>query len=100
MIELKKDPITARWVIINDSRDFQFDLDDNPDKGDLCPFCLGNEALVPEPIACYDNRGNRINKYDNKWQVKVIPNNKPILTIEGSILRKAEGIYDERCGSS
>jgi len=98
MIELRKDPITARWVIINDSRDFQFDLDENVDDGSLCPFCLGNESLVPEPIACYDQKGNKIDKYSNKWQVKVIPNNKPILTIEGSILRKAEGIYDKMKG--
>lgn len=98
MIELRKDPISSRWVIINDSRDFQFDIDDNSDDNSLCPFCPGKEELIPEPIVCYDNFGNRINKYDNKWQIKVIPNNKPILTIEGSILRKAEGIYDKMKG--
>ena len=98
MIELRKDPITARWVIINDSRDFQFDLDENVEDDSLCPFCIGNENLIPEPIACYDQKGNKIDKYSNKWQVKVIPNNKPILTIEGSILRKAEGIYDKMKG--
>ncbi len=98
MIELRKDPISARWVIINDSRDFQFDLDENLDDGGVCPFCLGNEKLIPQPIACYDIKGNKIDKYDNKWQIKVIPNNKPILTIEGSILRKAEGIYDKMKG--
>ncbi|MBR3627457.1 MAG: galactose-1-phosphate uridylyltransferase, partial [Elusimicrobia bacterium] len=98
MIELRKDPISSRWVIINDSRDFQFDLDENTENDGVCPFCSGNENLIPDPIACYDIKGNRINKYDNKWKIKVIPNNKPILTIEGSILRKAEGIYDKMKG--
>lgn len=98
MIELRKDPISSRWVIINDSRDFQIDIDDNVEDSSLCPFCVGKEELIPEPIACYDKYGNRIDKYDNKWFIKVIPNNKPILTIEGSILRKAEGIYDKMKG--
>ena len=89
MIELRKDPISSRWVIINDSRDFQFDLEDESKSSAMCPFCLGKEHLIPAPIACYDKKGNKINKHDNKWNIKVIPNNKPILTIEGSILIKA-----------
>ena len=56
MIELRKDPITARWVIINDSRDFQFDLDEAVDDNSLCPFCVGKENLIPEPISCYDEK--------------------------------------------
>ena len=102
MIELRKDPISSRWVIINDSRDFQFDVDDGnaavDDSVSSCPFCAGNENLIPRPIACYDKNGNRINVSDKNWNIKVIPNNKPILTIEGSILRKAEGIYDKMKG--
>jgi len=98
MIELRKDPISSRWVIINDSRDFQFDMNDLVDESSVCPFCTGNEKLIPSPIVCYDKNGNRIDKYDKNWKVKVIPNNKPILTIEGNISRKAEGIYDRMKG--
>ena len=102
MIELRKDPISSRWVIINDSRDFQFDVDDGiavcDDNVSSCPFCIGNENLIPNPIACYDKNGNRMSVSDKNWTIKVIPNNKPILAIEGSILRKAEGIYDKMKG--
>lgn len=98
MIELRRDPISSRWVIINDSRDFQFEMVESTEDGSLCPFCVGKENLIPRPIACYDKQGNKIDKYDADWCIKVIPNNKPILTIEGSIIRKAEGIYDKMKG--
>ena len=98
MIELRKDPISSRSVIINNTRDFQFELDDTVDERPMCPFCVGNEKLIPSPIVCYDKKGNKIDKYNKNWRVKVIPNNKPILTIEGNILRKAEGLYDRMTG--
>lgn len=100
MIELRKDPISSRWIIINDSRDFQLDLSENKktEVSGVCPFCVGNENLIPRPIACYDKEGNRISVDSKDWHIKVIPNNKPILTIEGNIIRKAEGIYDKMKG--
>jgi UDPglucose--hexose-1-phosphate uridylyltransferase len=94
MIELRKDPISSRCVIINDTRDFQFEINDIVDENTICPFCVGNEKLIPSPIVCYDKNGNKIDKYNKNWKVKIIPNNKPILTIEGNISRKAEGLYD------
>ncbi len=100
MIELRKDIISSRWVIINDTRDFQFEFSKSQplDANGVCPFCVGNENLIPHPITCYDKNGNRVNTADKNWHIKVIPNNKPILTIEGNIVRKAEGIYDKMKG--
>ncbi|MBQ3834510.1 MAG: galactose-1-phosphate uridylyltransferase [Elusimicrobia bacterium] len=100
MIELRKDIISSRWVIINDTRDFQLDVPQPMSKEAVgaCPFCVGNENLIPSPISCYDKNGAKINVMDKDWHIKVIPNNKPILTIEGNIIRKAEGIYDKMKG--
>ncbi len=100
MIELRKDPISSKWVIINDTRDFQFEVEkfSADDDTSSCPFCPGNEHLIPRPISCYDKNGKKIDVNSKDWALKVIPNNKPILTIEGSILRKAEGIYDKMKG--
>ncbi len=100
MIELRKDPVSSRWVIINDTRDFQFEIPkpSQAEQPGICPFCVGNEKLIPAPIACYDKNGSKISKDAKDWHIKVIPNNKPILTIEGNIIRKAEGLYDKMMG--
>ena len=51
MSELRRDPITGRWVIISTDRnkrlsDFRLEsVAIEPDEG--CPFCEGHEALTP-----------------------------------------------------
>ncbi|MDD3323126.1 MAG: DUF4931 domain-containing protein [Paludibacter sp.] len=100
MIELRRDPISSRWVIINDNRDFEYGSgNDNVKILDkkLCPFCYGKENMTPPALVAYDKKGNRVNG-NKDWQIRVIPNNKPILAIEGSISRRAEGLYDKMNG--
>ncbi|MFA6613717.1 MAG: galactose-1-phosphate uridylyltransferase, partial [Endomicrobiia bacterium] len=91
MIELRRDPISARWVIINDNRYSEYGGNDNIHILDqkLCPFCPGKENLTPPALLAYDKKGNKVS--DKSWNIRVIPNNKPILAIEGSISRRAEG---------
>lgn len=98
MVELRKDPISSGWVIVNKNRDLncfsksEIHLSDEKH----CPFCAGKEKLTPPQIIAYD-KSRRITN-DKDWNIRVIPNNKPILAIEGSLLKKAEGIFDKMNG--
>ena len=51
MPELRKAPITGRWVIISSERgkrptDFQDQR--TKKRGGFCPFCAGNERATPK----------------------------------------------------
>lgn len=98
MVELRKDPISSGWVIVNKNRDLncfsksEIHLSDEK----YCPFCVGKEKLTPPQIIAYDKSKKITN--DKDWNIRVIPNNKPILAIEGSLLKKAEGIFDKMNG--
>ena len=50
MPELRKDPISGRWVIVATERAMRptdFKSDPQPIKGGYCPFCEGNEDKTP-----------------------------------------------------
>jgi len=80
-MELRKDPITMSWVIVEDSEVPEHD-------GELCPLCPGQEARTPQTIYRYP--------YENpNWQVRVVPHIRPIYQIEGDGMRRAEGLYDK-----
>lgn len=98
MVELRKDPISSGWVIVNKNRDLncfsKSDIHLSDEKH--CPFCAGKEKLTPPQIIAYDKSRKITN--DKDWNIRVIPNNKPILAIEGSLFKKAEGIFDKMNG--
>ncbi len=101
MPEFRRDPITGRWVIIDQSRKFNklttSEADLYPKDITKCPFCEGNESMTrPEILAYSSNPNRRSNTKD--WTLRVIPNNKPVLEIEGSLRRRAEGMYDKMDG--
>ena len=61
MPELRKDPITGRWVIISTDRakrpsDFVRESVQIEGKG-FCPFCYGNESKTPPEILAYGRNG-------------------------------------------
>ncbi|MBN1354825.1 galactose-1-phosphate uridylyltransferase [bacterium] len=96
MIELRKDPITGRWVIISKERGKRHPVDSRmitDVQAGFCPFCKGNEEHTPPPTLVY---------YDDPktgaWSLRVVPNKFPALRIEGSLLRKADGMYDKMSG--
>ena len=94
MPELRKDPVSERWVIIATDRarrpsDFSREHP-APFTDRFCPFCPGNESKTqPEVYAARDG---------NNWHVRVVPNKFPVLGIEGDPDRDAEGLYDKMNG--
>jgi UDPglucose--hexose-1-phosphate uridylyltransferase len=97
--ELRKDPVTGRWVIISTERrkrpsDFQLEpVRTVPDPS--CPFCEGNEHMTPPEL-----RANRNGSAANSpgWDLRVIPNRFPVLRVEGSLEREGEGLFDKMTG--
>ena len=59
MADLRKDPVTGRWVIISTERQKRpsdFHVETVTTKGDtLCPFCQGHEDKTPPEILAYRN---------------------------------------------
>jgi UDPglucose--hexose-1-phosphate uridylyltransferase len=98
--ELRKDPITGRWVIIATERakrpsDFVRDKVQIHGSG-FCPFCYGNEAKTPPEIIAYRSDGSLRNSPG--WSLRVVANKFPALGIEGSLNRQGEGLYDKMSG--
>jgi UDPglucose--hexose-1-phosphate uridylyltransferase len=99
MPELRKDPITSRWVIISTDRgrrpsDFQTGMPTK--RGSFCPFCPGNEHTTPPEILAYRRNGGPPDSPG--WHVRVVPNKFPALQVEGDLARRGEGIYDKMNG--
>ena len=99
MPELRKDPITGRWVIIATDRakrpdDFIRDPVPPPSSR-ICPFDYGNEHKTPPEILSYRTSGGRDQE---GWRVRVVPNKFPVLGIEGDLNRQGEGMYDKMSG--
>jgi len=99
MPELRKDPVTGRWVIIATERrkrpsDFRIDapvLNGNR----FCPFCEGNEQHTPHEVLCYRHSGA---PNGPGWDVRVVPNRFPALQVEGALDRQGEGLFDKMSG--
>ncbi len=100
MPELRKDPITGRWVIISTERGKRpsdFSREEVEIKGNgFCPFCYGNEAKTPPEILAYRANGGDPNT--SGWTVRVVPNKFPALGIEGRLDRQGEGLFDKMNG--
>lgn len=99
MPELRKDPISSRWVIIATERAMRpTDFKSEPQliRGGFCPFCEGNEDKTPPEIMSYRERGTQANS--KGWRVRVVPNKFPALRIEGKLNKHGEGIYDSMHG--
>ena len=99
MPELRKDPVTGRWVIIATDRakrptDFaRATVELHPNR--ICPFCPGNETKTPPEILVFGRNGSR-NLSD--WSLRVVPNKFPALRVEGELQREGEGLYDRITG--
>ena len=99
MPELRRDPITGRWVIIareRGQRPYDFIVEKDKVKGGFCPLCPGNEKTTPPEVLAYGR------PYDNPngegWDLRVVPNKYPALIIEGALDKRGEGIYDKMNG--
>ena len=100
MPELRKDPITGRWVIISTDRakrptDFLRESVEIKGIG-ICPFCYGHESKTPPEVLQYGRNGSGPNTPG--WQVRVVPNKFPALGIEGDLGREGDGLFDRMNG--
>ena len=99
MPELRKDPITGRWVIIaaeRGKRPTDFARFPVQTKGGFCPFCYGHESHTPPEILSYRTDGGASNSPG--WMLRVVPNKFPALGIEGDLNRQGEGLFDKMNG--
>ncbi len=100
MPELRKDPVTGRWVIISTERskrpsDFLLE----PSAvigGEYCPFCAGREDMTPREVLAFRNHGGAPNSPG--WDLRVVPNKFPALQVEGNLDREGEGLFDRMNG--
>jgi len=99
MPELRKDPITGRWVIIASERAKRpkdFITERGAKKGGTCPFCPGNESMTPPEITAWREDKGEAN--GPGWKLRVVPNRYPALRIEGDLERRGEGMFDRMNG--
>lgn len=94
MPELRKDPVTSRWVIISTERGKRpsdFGTEPERERVGFCPFCPGNESKTPPEVLAYRPNGGG-------WNLRVVPNKFPALQIEGDLNRQGDGMYDKMNG--
>jgi UDPglucose--hexose-1-phosphate uridylyltransferase len=102
--DLRKDPVTGRWVIISGERGQRpnpfrhYDPLEGLDaaSGQACPFCPGSEEMTPPEILAV--RPTDGGAGAPPWRVRVVPNRYPALRIEGSLDKRGVGLYDQMRG--
>jgi len=94
MLQLRKDPVVDRWVIIASERARRLRLVQEPEtrETDSCPFCPGNEGATPPEIAAFRPGDSASNSAG--WRIRVVPNKYPALQVEGDLGKAGDGIYD------
>jgi UDPglucose--hexose-1-phosphate uridylyltransferase len=100
MPELRRDPVTGRWVIISTDRqkrpnDFRIERVATIGR-EQCPFCPGREAMTPPEVLSYRQNGGAANTPG--WDVRVVPNKFPALQVEGTLDRVGDGMFDRMSG--
>jgi UDPglucose--hexose-1-phosphate uridylyltransferase len=98
--ELRKDPVTGRWVIISTDRqkrpsDFHLERA-RIITGEHCPFCPGREDMTPPEVRAFRQNGGAPNSPG--WDLRVVPNRFPALQVEGNLDREGEGLFDRMNG--
>jgi UDPglucose--hexose-1-phosphate uridylyltransferase len=101
MPELRKDPISGRWVVIASERgkrpsDFKTAAVGKEAKPKSCPFCVGNEKMTPPEIIAWRSANSKPN--EPGWDIRVTANKFPALIPEGEISRYGSGILDYMSG--
>jgi UDPglucose--hexose-1-phosphate uridylyltransferase len=100
MPQLRKDPISERWVIISSDRvrrpdDFVRDSVPNVRSDRFCPFCAGHEGGTPPELLAHRN-GSAANQPG--WSLRVVPSKFPVLRVEGELQREGDGLFDRMEG--
>jgi len=94
--ELRRDPLLRRWVIIAPERrsDLITRRRARPAGTQVtpCPFCPGNEHMNPKEI--YVIRTDQSARNPQGWAVRVTPDRRPLLRVEGPVERRGVGLFD------
>jgi UDPglucose--hexose-1-phosphate uridylyltransferase len=91
MSEVRRDIVTDTWVIVDTENDAIPRVVKEEMQVHECPFCEGQEDRTPNEIYAVRD-GSPPNKPG--WKVRVIPNIKPILKVEGELEKIGVGVYD------
>lgn len=94
MNELRRDPVTGRWIIVFLDKAVQaadFAPEPYRKNAENCSFCPGNEAATPCEIIAHRKYGP---PNSPNWTVRVVPNKYPALKIEGDLDKEGIGIFD------
>lgn len=103
MNEMRRDPVTRKWVIIDKTKPAEdwvkllkqaVDREARRKKETVCDFCPGNEEHTPGSIMEYVNGEFRYRSRDTNWKIRAIPNRNPVFQIEGSLNRRLVSGYD------
>jgi UDPglucose--hexose-1-phosphate uridylyltransferase len=95
MSQMRKDIFTDRWVIVADRDGLQptdFHFQKFARGTGFCPFCEGNESATPPEV--FAIRGRNSSPNQPGWSVRVVPNARPRLRIEGELARRPEMLHD------
>jgi len=97
--DLRKDPVTGRWVIVSadrQKRPSDFNLAAPTMLGrEQCPFCPGQESLTPPEILAYRHASA---PNGPGWDLRVVPNRFPALHVEGTLDPQGDGMFDRMNG--
>jgi len=103
MQQLRRDPVTGRWIIVHHDaekkpKDYIAELKKFPAKpeGKVCPFCPGGEDRTPPEI--YVDRPPSSSANQPGWNLRVIANKFPALRVEGDLDSQGNGMYDRMNG--
>lgn len=100
MPELRKDPVTGRWVVIapdRQKRPNDFRIERASVLGaENCPFCPGHESMTPPEVLAYRPDGGPADS--GGWEVRVVPNKIPALCLDGAPGRQTEGLFEQMNG--
>jgi len=100
MPELRKYPISERWVIISSERvrhpgAFVRESVPNTRSDRFCPFCAGHEDKTPPELLAHRS-GTPAN--EPGWSLRVVPSKFPVLRVEGELEREGDGLFDRMEG--
>lgn len=92
--ELRRDPVIGRWVIISPTRSQRpvtARASAVEELASVCPFCPGNEAETPPPLATIEDESGR-------WRKRVFLSKAPVVNQAAELIREGEGMFDMMSG--
>jgi UDPglucose--hexose-1-phosphate uridylyltransferase len=93
--EMRQNLLTDRWVIFAPGRadrpsETQRDAPRAtalPEKDGHCPFCIGNEHMLPRVLFEQPSRDGEL------WQTRIVPNKYPMLSASEDVTGANRGLY-------